>query len=184
MICSAPASDSESAVLLLKPVDVWVKKGDVCLYSIMAVGNYCDISVWMQLGQNCTLTHDSDANRETCHFEHHIDQKSCRQQIVRILTFSITINDRLISALDNESAMQVSFVVSQKQVEANLTAQVHFVPEPEVVTRPTDCSTTTLGPASSTVTPKSTSLSTVCSLNNGHIFGLLTLSTLLFVLLV
>ena len=153
----------------------------------MAIG--CDVNVWMELGQNCTLTHDSDDNRETCHFDHHIDQESCRQQTnvtvtVRILTFSITINDRFISALDNESAMQVAFVVSQKQVEANLTAQVHFVPEPEVVTRPTDCSTTTLGPASSTVTPKSTSLSTVCSLNNGHIFGLLTLSTLLFVLLV
>ena len=126
-MCSGPTDQEPDEVLLSRPVDVSVKKGDVCDYTIITDG--CNRNAWMEIGQ-CAL-HHSHSNQE-CNIDHEFVRNSCRAGNTWIITVRIMINDRFIRALNNHLRMQVAFVISVNRMQRNYTAQIHLKSEPEV----------------------------------------------------
>ena len=155
MYGSAPIfRTTNSSVFLSRPVDTCILPVHSTLQYVL-VTTQKGSSAWIELGENCTLLHESkQPPYEECKM-HAITVDSYDDPDLAIIMtiFNITVDDEFLNLKpEGESSIQVVFHFSATDADdENITANIHFISDEETAT-PVPHQTTPM--PSPTVAPK------------------------------
>ena len=124
---------SESKVLLTKPRDIWVRKGDTCQFDVMA-NTGCTTNLWMSVGQ-CSITKEKPSGIK-CPPDNNIDKStSCRDGVYTV-TFRITFDDEYFQKIGDaiNEIIEIAYFINHKRNVSNISAHIMIMytePEPQ-----------------------------------------------------